>query len=538
MAHRAGAPLAALLACLLSALTPAPACAQHLHGAEDAAATPLGTVAFEISCRADVRATFNQGVSLLHSFWYEAARRRFEAVAAADPACAMADWGIAMTLYPQVNDWPQPQAAAAAERALAAAASAAEKSPREDAYLRALHRFYDGYTPASALTQARAYAAAMGAVARHYPDDLEAQVFAALALLAADPGDDVALTNAHAAYALLAPLFQTHPDHPGIAHYLIHACDHPGMAQLGLPAAERYAQIAPGAPHALHMPSHIFARLGRWPDDVRSNLASESAALHLLGAHQGGENRLHAQHFMVYAYLQMGQDAQAQAVMRRAQSVQRGDVDPRYPDFWAFVTASLPALYAIETRDWVRAARLAVVAHADAGAEAVTLLAHAMAAAHQHDVRAAHRAGQRLAVLLAADPPPPRSRLGPTLPAEIGAWVTYSEGNLARAQQLLTPVAARQAVVGKGEVELPAREMLAEMLLLDGQPGAALQAYQLSLQSDPGRLNALLGAGQAAERLGQPQVAAGFYRTLRENCPMPSGPARAALAHALAAAGS
>jgi len=531
MSLPARAPRRLALLLLGAALCARAACAQH-HSDPLPADVRLGRVSFEISCRDGVRAAFNQAVGLLHSFWYDAARRGFEQVLAEDPGCAMAGWGIAMTLWPQLNGWPDAAAVADAERALGNADQAAKRSDRERAWLHALHRFYDDYTPANAYPHAQDYAQAMEALSRHYPDDLEAQVFYALALLAADPPEDVALSNPRAAYAVLAPLLRTHPDHPGIAHYLIHACDHPSMAADGLPAAQRYAQIAPDAPHALHMPSHIFARLGLWPQDIRSNLASDAAALRLLGAHHGAENRLHAHEFLEYAYLQSGADAQAQAVIGWGRGVLPSDVDPRYPNYYPMVQAQYAVLYALETRDWARAAQLRAPAPGNAGSLGLVLLAHAMAAAYQHDLSAARRSAATLAALEKQEPPPPAGTLGRTLPIEIRAWVAFTQGDFKTAQALLGPLAERQAQLGKGEVELPAREMLAQMLLLAGDAARALHEYEAALRSDPHRLNGLLGAGQAAELLDQPQIAAGYYRTLLEQCPNPSGPAQQALAHA------
>jgi len=527
---------------LLAALCLAVAFCAHAQAQHQADPEPadvrLGEVSFAISCSRAVRSEFNRAVGLLHSFWYDAARRGFEQVRAHDPECAMAGWGIAMTLYPQMNAWPQPAAVAEAGEALARGTRAAESSPREAQYLQALQRFYDGFAPQKAYAQAQAYADAMDGLARHYPEDLEAQVFHALALLAATPPEDATLKNPRAAYEILAPLFQAHPDHPGIAHYLIHACDHPGMAQLALPAARHYAQIAPDAPLALHMPSHIFARLGLWPDDIRSNQASLQAAQRLLGLHAGAENRLHALEFLEYAYLQMGDDASAQAMLARARSIAPGDVDSRYPTYWAYVQARLPALLAIETRDCAEAARLIPLPGATAGSEATTLLAQAIAAAHRHEPQAASRIARRMDELERREPRGAAGTLGTTLPAEVRAWVAYTRDDLPRARALLQPLAARQASSGKGEVELPAREMLAQMLLLSGDAQEALHEYQGSFESDPNRLNALLGAGQAAELLDQPQIAAGYYRTLLKTCPAPSGRAQQALRHAFAIARS
>lgn len=503
---------------------------------DQTAGTPerLGSVEFEISCEPAVKAEFNAGVALLHSFWYEAAADRFAKVVAADPRCAMAYWGEAMTGFPQVNGWPEAAAVAAAERALASADAATERTSREAAWIHALHVFYDGYRREDARTQAKAYSEAMAALAAAYPEDLEAQVFYALALLAADPRDDVALVNPRKAYAILAPLLTQHPDHPGIAHYIIHACDNPQMAQQGLAAAHRYASIAPAAPHALHMPGHIFARLGLWPDDVRSNLASRAAAEHPGGMHMGAENRLHAMEFLEYAYLQMGQDEEARVIVTQARAIDAADVDPRYPTYYAIVQARFPSLYAIETQDWPMAAGLEPVAGANANSQALTLLAHATAAGHRHDRRAAEDAQRALEKLARQDARSTTGTLGSTLPDEIGAWAAFTRGDFAHARKLLQALADRQDRVGKGEVELPAREMLADMLSLRGETAAALSTYQQSLHSDPNRFNALLGAGQAAERLGEPALAAQYYRTLLANCTGATGAAKTRLAHASA----
>ena len=539
---------AALAVCAVAALAVpgrTPLCAPP---AGPAAAGRAAPVSFETSCQAATRADFDRGVSLLHSFWYDAALAMFHKVLAADPDCAMAWWGEAMTAYPQINGWPDASAVAGARRALDAAIRARERNARETDWIHALYVFYDGFTARRALDHARLYAVAMSALSRKYPDDLEAQVFYALALLAADPPDDAELVNPRKAVAILVPLFTAHPGHPGIAHYLIHACDNPTMAQLALPAARRYADLAPDAPHALHMPGHIFARLGMWQDDIRSNLASKAAAERLASVHveagqtgampMGAENRLHAMEFLEYAYLQTGQDDKARAIMEEARAVPAADVDRRYPDYYGVVEARLPALYAIETHDWVMAGHLVPVAGGDGQSQALTLLAQVTAAAHRHDAAAADTALHALEALARRDPPPPAGSLRETLPAEIRAWAALAHEDLPRATQLLRPVVERQARVGKGEVELPAGEMLADMLLLGGHPREALEAYRKSLRTDPNRFNALLGAGAAAEQAGTGSVAARYYRAVLANCPEASGPARQQLAHARAIAGA
>ena len=494
----------------------------------------LGTVAFENSCKPSVKADFNRGVALLHSFWLDEAERTFEKVAAADPDCAMAYWGEAIANIHQINGEPSSADLAAGRTALAKADVAREQSPREAGYIKALHRLFDGYDPNRYFDYAQGYADAMGALSGAYPTDLEAKLFYALGLLAADPPDDTALTNPRKAVAILEPLLREHPDHPGIAHYILHACDNPEMAREGLDAAHRYASIAPASPHALHMPSHIFARLGLWPDDIRSNLASKAAAERNGGMHIGAENRLHAMEFLEYAYLQVGRDDEARQILEEARTVKASDVDPAYPDYWATVEARFPMLFVIETRDWAAAARLQPIEGAGTLSRGLILLAHAIAAGHLNDGRAGNEATRAYDVLLNKEPVVRPGGGLATLRDEIRAWADFSQGNHDVAQKLLRAIAERQRKVGKGEVELPAGEMLADMLLLDGKPKEALQAYQASLQSDPNRFNALLGAGQAAELAGQHAVAARYFRTLLVNCAGANGAALGVLEHARA----
>jgi tetratricopeptide (TPR) repeat protein len=522
-----------LLTILIGALQGVPALA-HQHAEQMPTGAPLGSVSFETSCRPQVRADFNRAVALLHSFWLDEAERTFMKVAIADPDCAMAYWGIAMADFNQVNGGPTSEGIVRAHQSLAKADAAREKDPREAAYIHALHLFFDGYSESDFDPNAKRYTDAMEEVASRYPNDLEAQVFYALALINADPGDDVALINPKKAVAILSPLLRQHPDHPGIAHYILHACDNPVMAQQGLEAARHYASIAPAAPHALHMPSHIFARLGLWEDDIRSNLASKAASENRT-VHVGAENRLHAMDFLEYAFLQIGHDDEARAIVTEGSSIKQSDVDPRYPTYYAGVEARYPALFAIETRNWAMAASLKPIEGGDWVSQSQTWLAHAVAAAHLHQPQAALAAAHSIESLTQANP---RMRAGSpraSVPDEIRAWARFSQGDLQGAISLLRPVADRQRQIGKGEVELPAREMLAEMLLLSGKTGEALLEYQLSLVSDPNRFNALLGAGDAAEQLGRHKLAVKYYRTLLANCAGATGAALKDLRRAQAA---
>ena len=304
------------------------------------------------------------------------------------------------------------------------------------------------------------------------------------------------------------------------------------MAREGLYAARRYASIAPAAPHALHMPSHIYARLGLWPDDIRSNLSSKAASEEKAGMHVGAEARLHAMEFLEYAYLQIGHADEAQRIVIEAATVKQSDVTPMFAGYYPIVEARFPSLFAIETQDWTTAGRLEPVAGAGRFSQGLTLLAHAVAAGHRHDARAGKAAAQAIDALLAKAPRLPPD-LGVTgLGDEIHAWSDFSQGDLRGAVALLRPIADRQASLGKEEVELPAREMLAEILLLGGSNAEALHEYQLSLLSDPGRFNALLGAGRSAEQLGQRALAVRYYRMLLANCEGASGAAVKLLEHA------
>jgi tetratricopeptide (TPR) repeat protein len=494
----------------------------------------LGTVSFENSCKPQLRAEFNRGVALLHSFWQDEAQRTFDKVSLADADCAMAYWGVAMTHFHQFLDRPSPTDLAAGNKALAKADAAREKSAREAAYIHALHLFYNAYSPANYFTNAKRYSDAMGAVARDNPDDLEAKAFYALSLLASDPPDDIDLVNPKRAVAILYPIFREHPDHPGIAHYIIHACDSPKLAQQGVEAARRYALIAPASPHALHMPSHIFSRLGLWQDDIRSNLASKAASESTTAMHVGAENRLHAMEFLEYAYLQIGHDDEAQAIVAAAKTVKQSDVDSRYSDYYPIVEARVPALFAIETQNWTMAMNLQTNPGADSFGDELTLLARAIAAGHLHDPTAAEKAARAIDALKKNELPHPAGSGPDTVRAEIHAWVDFAKDDLSGAVALLRPIADRQDKLGKEEVELPAREMLAEMFLIDGNADEALKEYQASLSSDPNRFNALLGAANAAEQLGQRGLSAMYYRTLLSNCAEANGNALQRLDHARA----
>lgn len=521
-----------LVSCLLALNFPARA-QMHEHEHEHHAEAPehLVKISFLNSCSSSADTQFGQGVALLYSFEYDQASKQFQAVVQKDPACAMAYWGQAMTLYHEL--WDPPSLADLKEgwNLVEAAQKATEKSPREEGYIAAMSAYYK---PGNRTYEERAtaYSEAMEKLHNDYPSDEEATVFYALSLLAAEPATDTSLVSAKKAVTILNGVLAKDPDQPGVAHYLIHACDNPQMAAEGLAAARRYASLAPYSPHALHMPSHIFTRLGLWQDDIASNLAAISAAEH---GPWGTGDRLHPMDFLEYAYLQTGQDAKARAVEADAVSVKHEAYTREDALNYYYVQAHYPALLALETRDWKAVESLEPTPHADPGFQAMTFRAQAIAAGHLRDVPAARAAVQNLDNALAAS-----RKLHPDLAVapvdtqknEAHAWLAFAQGDSAEAFRLLQPVIQIQNEIGKGEVELPAREMYADMLLESDHPKEALEQYRLSLKTDPNRFNGLYGAGRSAELAQEPSVAAGYYKQLLDNCHWGEGSDRTELDHA------
>jgi hypothetical protein len=519
------------IACCVLVLGATSGSAAHVHEESMPPPTRLGKVTLDNSCAPKVQAEFNRAVALLHSFWLDAASRGFQRVAAADPACAMAYWGEAIAGLHLINGEPSPAEISAGAAALAKGRAAKKQTARETAWLHALQLFFDDYQPERYLENAARFSDAMIALSVEYPNDLEAKVFSALSLLAYWRPDDVTLQNSRKAVAILMPLLNVYPEHPGIAHYIIHASDNPSMARDALDAARRYALIAPASPHALHMPSHIFTRLGIWADDIQSNLASKAAAENPR-LRVGAENRLHAMEFLEYAYLQTGQYAKAEDIAKEGRTVRAEDVNPAYPGYHTLVMARFDFLPAVEMQDWERARSLQPRDGGNAYVKGLALLAHAMAAGHQRDTATALAATANYAQLLAQEPVVRPGSSFETMRDEISAWASFAAGHREAAIARLQPIADREERQGKGEIDLPAREMIAEMLLLDGQWAAAFGAFTGSLNSDPGRFTALLGAATAAERLGQQADALRLYRELLANCALADGAGQKRLEHA------
>ena len=497
---------------LLSAQQP-----QHHHDADE----KVGAVSFPTSCSPAVQSQFERGVALLHSFEYEVAHARFEEVAKKDPRCAMAYWGQAMTLYHQL--WNRPSTADLTQGAelLAKARSFEPPTARERDYILALSVFYSDTDKLDHNQRADAYAKAMQGVHERNPNDNEAAIFYALSLLASGPDRDPNLTNAKAAVAILNKLYDQQPNHPGIAHYIIHSCDNPAMALLALPAARKYASIAPSSPHAVHMPSHIFARLGLWQDDITSNLAAIRVADSMAAHHHVMHHKVHSMDFLEYAYMQIGDDASAKATIEQIAAIRPEQMDPEFENYLLVRQAEGSAKYALERRQWNEALDLQPIAGAPPDVQLVTYWARAVAAGHLHNAVAAQDALKHYDELLEAIGKGPRSYIVDGLNNEhqlVQAWAAYAAGTSDDAVRLLRAVADNQDKVGKAETELPAREMLADMLLDLQRPQEALAEYEISLRTDPNRFNGLFGAARAATQVQQKKKAGAYYTQLLKNC--------------------
>jgi tetratricopeptide (TPR) repeat protein len=462
----------------------------------------VGTVHFPTSCNAAAQERFDLGVAKLHSFWFESANEEFAAAAAADPGCAMAHWGTAMTLWgnPMARVSPSEdqtgKALAALEQAEALAVTA---TPREQAYIEAVAALWRDHESVGFLDRMRAHEEGLQAVVAANPEDTEAAIFYARMMVAnADPAD-LTFERQQRAAEILLPLFEAQPQHPGLAHYIIHAFDAPPIAGEGLEAAQRYAEIAPAAPHALHMPSHIFTRLGYWDESIETNRRSAEASPEPNAA-------VHPLDYMVYAYLQEGRDAAAQEVIGRIDY----EEDRFYGGVQGFNAQAMPARYALERGDWAAAAMLPVPeGDALAYVEAIPRFARAVGAARSGQPEMARGDVDRLKVLeddLAQSGEEAWAvRVGAQrLAAE--SWVLWAEGDRAGALELAGRAADLEETVEKHPITpgplLPARELQADMLLESGDAAGARAAYEATLVREPRRARALYGAAVAAQRAG------------------------------------
>ncbi|HWB30127.1 MAG TPA: hypothetical protein VG736_06465 [Vicinamibacterales bacterium] len=518
--------------------TSLPRAQDHQH----AAGERLGTVHFETSCAAAAREPFDRAMALLHSFEFGTAITGFTSVLAADPSCAMAYWGIAMARWTNpTTATPRPPAQIQQGLdAVAHAHAANPKTARERAYIDAVAVLFTDADTISQPARIAAYERAMGAVAAAYPDDREASIFWALALTAAAPPTDKTYANQLKAGAILERILPEEPDHPGIMHYIIHTYDVPALAGRGLDAARRYAAIAPSAPHALHMPSHIFTRVGAWQDSIETNIASADAA------RRGGmvPDELHALDYMVYAYLQTGQDDAVRALLPRVDALAT-QADPTRITGAAsgvggiFALAAIPARWALERRDWPAAAHLEPKPSQFPYTEAMTYFARALGASHTGALDDARRAGAAL-----DDIQKKLAGSGDLYWAEqvaieadgAKAHLALAEGRTAEAIATMRATALREDATEKNAVTpgplAPARELLGDMLLETKQPSAALVEYETTLKKEPNRFRAVDGAARAAAAAGDQETARRYYAQLLQIAAKADSPGRPELAEA------
>ena len=494
----------------------------------------LGKLSFPTSCNADASALMNRGLGWLHSFEYAQAADAFAKAAAADPGCGIAFWGVAMSHYHPL--WAPPSAAELekGKAALSKARQAGARSQRERDYLAAIETFYRDSDRLDHGARALAYSAAMQKLHETYPDDREAAVFYALSLIAAGMMDrDPAFAKEKQAGAILNQVLAKEPGHPGVAHYLIHSFDYPQLAELAVPAARRYAGIAPASPHAQHMPSHIFVRLGLWDETIRSNVASEAAARAFAkaqGLADSSSERLHAMDYLVYGYLQTGQDAAAERVLADLNAIQRADP----PIFSvAYAATAIPARLLLERRRWKDAASLELPNNVRELAplsdfrwgEAHIHFARAVGAARAGDAAGARAEVAKLIEIEQAMAVPPGSydwRTQVSVERQIAeAWLTHLEDRDEEALRIMRAAAdlddaSEKHPVTPGAV-LPAREQLGELLLELGRSGEALAQFEASLQRAPGRLAGLYGAARSARLAGDTVRAKQYFARIVEN---------------------
>jgi tetratricopeptide (TPR) repeat protein len=489
----------------------------------------FGTVNFPTSCRSDVSGQFTRAVALLHSFGYEESRRSFESVAQKDPACGMAYWGIAMTYWHPIWAPPTPDELAHGKAAAKKAEELGAKTERERGYIAAIGTFYRDSEKLDHRSRALAYRSAIEELSRRSPDDHDAAIFYALSLLSTAPPGDPTFANQKKAADILNRVLPLEPNHPGVAHLVIHSFDYPQLAQEALPAARAYAKIAPSSPHALHMPSHIFTRLGLWQESIDSNIASAAAARRLVAERHPGAasfDGLHALDYLEYAYLQVGDQARAQKVLEEAATAKTFDE----PSFAAgYALAAIPARWTLERRDWKAAADLEVPSvslpwERFPYAPAITHFARALGAARSGQLdrsRAALGELEKIHGGLVQSPVPGPYDWGTQVESmrlAAAAWVSYAEGKREDALKLARSAADLEEKAGKHPVTpgwvLPARELLGDMLLESGRPAEALAEYEASLRQAPARFNSLHGAARAAELSKNPDRARELYEKL------------------------
>ena len=501
------------LALALAVLLPA----SGLSLAQQKPTEQLGKVSFLTSCDRKVQPAFDRAVAMLHSFWFQQGEKAFREILERDPTCAVATWGIASILIG--NTFAGAATAEDARRAREAIQRGrliGAKTERERFYIEAVAEYYDRFNDRPHGERMKSLADAFEVVAKRFPKDDEAQIFYGLYLTATQSPTDKTFNDTLKAAQILEPQFKKHPDHPGVAHYLIHSYDYPPIAEKGLIAAKRYADIAPSAPHALHMPSHIFTRVGAWEASAATNRRSVEVSR----AEKEPNGGLHATDYMVYAYMQLARDNDANQALQAARRVE--NINPNNPGA-AYALAAMPARIAIERGMWKEAAQLEARSSKFLQVDAMTQFARAIGAARNGDAAAAEKCVQELARIVDGLKTAKSyywatevevQRLG------AAAWTSYAKGNRDEALTLMRSTADLEDKSEKREGPparlVPARELLGDMLLELKRPAEALKEYEASQRREPNRYRGLYGAGLAASAAGDPAKAKQYFTRLVE----------------------
>jgi len=486
------------------------------HDTDESGKGKLGTVSFPTSCDAKLQPAFERAVAMLHSFWYNAAEKAFDDIYAQDPGCAIAEWGYAAILMdnPLSGFGPSLDNAKKAQAALDRARKNPAKTERERDYIDAVAAYYDNWENKPEKERQLARSKAYEALAAKYPNDDEAQIFNALYIAGTQSQADQTYAAYLKAAAILEAQFKKYPNHPGVAHYLIHSYDAPPIANRGLDAARRYAGIAPDAPHALHMPSHIFTRVGAWDESIETNL--RSAAVSKLADQPDGS--YHASDYAVYAYLQLGRDEDARRTMEEAMKVKESNMK-RFASPYAM--AAMPARYALERGDWQGAMKLETVASPFAHVDAMTAFARGLGAVRSGDVAAAEKEAANLAVSHKTLEDAKNRYWATEVEIQrlaLGGWIAHKKGNAEEGAKLMRAAADledknEKHIVTPGRI-VPARELLGEMLLEQKQPALALKEFETSQAREPNRFRNFYDCALAAEAMGDRAKAASYYDRL------------------------
>jgi hypothetical protein len=514
-----------LVAAILLTLASSSRAQEHQHGNGE----KLGAVHFATSCNEVAQKEFDRAVALLHSFQFSRAIEGFNAVLGQDATCKIAYWGIAL------SDWSNPFATGMKDKGqLQAGRESAERgktvgarTERERSYLAAVGKLYSDFESTPQRARLLAYRDAMREVAAKYPEDHEAQIFYALALTASEDPADKTYAGRLQAGAILEKLFEQEPAHPGLAHYIIHTYDVPLLARRALVAARRYSEIAPDAPHALHMPSHTFTRTGYWQESIESNLAAAAAA------RREGQTaeELHASDYEIYAYLQTGQDEAARQVLDSLPEI-ASRFDPKAlmsgaggPSVGYFALTAIPARYALERQDWKQAAQLVVRETPFPHVDAMTWFARGLGVARLGQARAANESAtalQQIRERLSKASEDYWARQVEIQELAVRAWAALAEGKKEEALRQMKSAAELEDGTEKSAVTpgplAPARELLGEMLLEMNEPAHALEQFEATLQKEPGRLRALYGAARAAQLSGSKDTSQRYFREVLKVC--------------------